>query len=312
MTPTTSSVPVWLDREAYPFQSRWMNVAGSRLHYVDEGAGDVVLFVHGTPTWSFEFRHVIKALATTHRCIAADHLGFGLSDRPRGADYSPEAHARRLAEFVQRLGLERFTLVVHDYGGPIGLPLALSMPSSVERLVLINTWMWPFDDDADMKRKGKLAGGSFGRFLYKYANASLRLLMPSAYGDRTKLTSAIHRQYLEVFRDRQARVDVLHALAKAILASRDHYATLHAQAGRLRNVPALIIWGVKDSAFQPHQLARWQSLLPAAAVCRLASAGHWPHEEDPAAVIDAITRFLERSNATNLDAGVRAAAAPGS
>src|SRR5262249_20833534 len=153
-------------------------------------------------------------LAPTRRCIALDHLGFGLSDRPRGADYSPKAHAQRLVAFARRLGLDRLTLVVHDYGGPIGLPLALSTPSLVQRLILINTWMWTFDDDADMLRRGKLAGGSFGRFLYKYANASLRLLMPKAYGDRTKLTPAIHRQYLEVFRERHARVEVLHALAR--------------------------------------------------------------------------------------------------
>ena len=213
--PTTT--PDWLDREAYPFQSRWTDVPGSRLHYVDEGAGDVVLFGHGTPTWSFEFRHLITALAPSHRCIAPDHLGFGLSDRPRGADYSPEAHARRLAAFVRHLGLTRFTLIVHDYGGPIGLPLALSTPSPVQRLILMNTWMWPFDDDRDMVRRGTLAGGSVGRLLYKYANASLRLLMPSAYGDRKALTKAIHRQYREVFRERHARVNVLHALARAIL-----------------------------------------------------------------------------------------------
>jgi haloalkane dehalogenase len=310
MTPSAACTPpAWLDRQAYPFRSRWTASAGSRLHYVDEGSGDALLFVHGTPTWSFEFRHVIAALAPRYRCIAADHLGFGLSDRPPGANYSPEAHAARLQSFVEGLGLTRFTLVVHDYGGPIGLPLALSPTSQVERLVLMNTWMWPFDDDVEMMRRAKLAGGSLGRFLYRYANASLRLLMPSAYGDRKKLTSAIHRQYLDVFRDRGARVDVLHALARALLESRDYYADLQSRAHRLRDIPALIIWGMKDIAFQPNQLARWQSVLPAATVCRLSSAGHWPHEEEPAAVINAITEFLERRKATNVDAGCQASVA---
>jgi haloalkane dehalogenase len=152
--------------------------------------------------------------------------------------------------------------------------------------------MWPFDDDRDMLRRGKLVGGWLGRFLYKYANASLRLLMPSAFGDRKKLTKTIHRQYLEVFRDRSARDEVLHALARALLESRNYYAGLYAKADRLRNIPALIVWGMKDTAFQPHQLARWQSLLPAATVCRISSAGHWPHEEEPAAVIQGISTFL--------------------
>src|SRR5262249_62322351 len=169
-----STTPDWLDREAYPFRSRWTDAAGSRLHYVDEGAGNAVLFVHGTPTWSFEFRHLITALAPTYRCIAPDHLGFGLSDRPPGVDYSPKAHAERLAAFVDDLRLDRFTLVVHDYGGPIGLPLALSTPSRVQRLVLINTWVWAFDGDADMGRVRGVGGGSRGGVLFKVSDVAVR------------------------------------------------------------------------------------------------------------------------------------------
>ena len=290
---TSRSVPAWVDRDAYPFRSRWLELPAGLMHYVDEGAGEPILFVHGTPTWSFEFRHLIKALSPAYRCIAPDHFGFGLSDRPRQFPYTPEAHAEALAAFVSRLPLERFTLVAHDFGGPIGLPLALASPSPVRRVVLLNTWMWPFDDDPGMRRKGKLAGGAIGRWLYKYANASLRLVAPSAYGDRAKLTPAIHGQYLEVFRDRESRVQVLHALARALLESRDFYADLLSRADRLRLLPTLIVWGMKDSAFLPDQLARWRTLLPDADVCTIDAAGHWPHEEAPEQVLRAIERFLE-------------------
>ena len=154
------STPAWVDREAYPFRSRFIELAsGRRVHYIDEGEGDVVLFVHGTPTWSFEWRHVIRALARTHRCVAMDNLGFGLSDRPRDFDYCPESHARMLRAFVERLGLNDVTLVVHDFGGPIGLPLALHEPSIVRRLVVFNTWMWSFADDPEMTRKARHARG---------------------------------------------------------------------------------------------------------------------------------------------------------
>lgn len=118
-----------------------MDLAAGRMHYVDEGTGEPLLFVHGTPTWSFEWRHLILALAPTHRCIAVDHLGFGLSERPRSFPYTPAAHAQNLDEFVTRLDPEPFTLVVHDFGGPIGLPLCLRHPRRVKRLVLLNTWM---------------------------------------------------------------------------------------------------------------------------------------------------------------------------
>lgn len=273
--------------------SRYVSLTSGRVHYHEAGAGPAILFVHGTPTNSYEFRHLIAALSATHRCIALDHLGFGKSDRPEHFAYTPEAHAETLREFVHALALDRFTLVVHDFGGPIGLPLALADDSRVERVVIINTWAWPIDDDPKMARPARLIGGGAGRFLYRYANASLRLLMPSAYGDKRKLTKEIHRQYLDVFRDRAARVLVLHALARALLSSRAHYQSLLDRIGALRRVPVLIVWGMKDGAFQPYHLERWQSLLPHAAVVRIDEAGHWPHEEEPQRVVEAIRPFLK-------------------
>ena len=279
--------------------SHYIALRSGRMHYVDSGSGPVIVFVHGTPTNSYEYRHVIAALSQTHRCIAPDHFGFGKSDRPQQFAYTPEAHAEALREFVDALGLDRFTLVVHDFGGPIGLPLAMSEPTDrrgrplVSRMVIINTWAWPIDDDPRMARGARFIGGAAGRFLYRYANASLQLIMPSAYGDKRKLTKAIHRQYLDVFRDRNARVLVLHSLAKSLLGSRAHYQSLLERIAALRRLPVMIVWGMKDSAFQPYQLERWQSLLPEARVVRVEGAGHWPHEEEPQQVIEALKGFLK-------------------
>ena len=240
-----------------------------------------------------EYRHLIAALAKRFRCIAPDHLGFGESSRPESFAYTPEAHARVLREFVERLDLKDLTLVVHDFGGPIGLPLAVGSGARVERVIILNSWAWPLDDDPKMARGAKFISGAIGRFLYRYANASLRLIMPSAYGDKKKLTKEIHRRYLDVFRDRDARVLVLHALAKSLLGSRAHYQSLLDRIERLRAVPVLIVWGMKDSAFQPYQLERWRGLVPGAQVETIEGAGHWPHEEDPARVVAAIERFLK-------------------
>jgi haloalkane dehalogenase len=276
------------------------------MHYVDEGSGPPILLVHGTPTNSYEYRHLIAALSKRFRCVAPDHLGFGQSSRPQSFAYTPEAHAAVLKEFVERLGLDDFTLVVHDFGGPIGLPLVVGSgewgvgsgelgveSGRVSRVIIMNTWAWPIDDDPRMARGAKFIGGSVGALLYRYANASLRLIMPSAYGDRKKLTPEIHRRYLDVFRDRDARVLVLHALAKSLLASRGHYQSLLDRIERLRSLPVLIVWGMKDSAFQPYQLERWRSLLPGARIEAIDGAGHWPHEEEPARVVAAIEAFLE-------------------
>jgi len=104
-------IPAWVDRMGYPFASRFVAVPAGRLHYIDEGTGESILFVHGTPTWSYEWRHLVRALSPDWRCVAPDLLGFGLSDRPEGFAWTPEAHATVLAAFVERVELERFTLV---------------------------------------------------------------------------------------------------------------------------------------------------------------------------------------------------------
>jgi haloalkane dehalogenase len=285
--------PEWLDRAAYPFTSRFRELPAGRMHYVDEGRGEPILFVHGTPTWSFEYRHLIRGLLREYRCVAPDHLGFGLSQRPSTFGYRPEDHAEALQSFVNHLGLSDFTLVVHDFGGPIALPLALS--GAARRLVILNSFMWPFDDDPEMARRARLAGGALGRFLYRHFNASLRLIMPSAYGDRRKLTTEIHRQYLSVFGDRDGRERVLWALARSLLGSSAYYASLWQRRAALERLPALIIWGLGDSAFRPQQLERWRSALPQAEVVELPAAGHWPHEEQPELVLRALGDFLRAS-----------------
>ena len=133
-TPT----PAWLDRAQWPFPARFHQLPEGHLHYVDEGEGAPILFSHGTPTWAFEWRHVLAGLPNARR-IAVDHLGFGLSDRPPDAGYRPEDHARRFAEFAESLDLHDVTLVVHDFGGPIALQWALDHPDRLKRLVILNS-----------------------------------------------------------------------------------------------------------------------------------------------------------------------------
>lgn len=296
MVDQIEEVPEWLDREAFPFASQWLQTSAGRVHYVDEGPreGEVVLLVHGTPTWSFEYRHVIPVLARTRRVIAVDHLGFGLSERPRDFEYTPEAHSRVLGEVIERLELTRLALVVHDYGGPIALPLAAAQPERITSLVVINSWMWPLGEDPEMLRAAKVAGSWFGRLLYRWFNASQRLIMPSAYAERSKLTPRIHAQYLALFRRPADRVLVLWALARALLASAPALARLWDARRRLASIPALVLWGLGDRALPPKVLARWRQALPQARVQELAGVGHWPHEEAPEQVARALDEFLPR------------------
>ena len=283
----------WLDRSQWPWRPRRCQTTDGMLHYVDEGDGPPVVLVHGTPTWAFEWRHVIADLRHTHRVIAPDHLGFGLSERPVGANYAPEGHAARFATFMDHVAPEeRVSLVVHDYGGPIALAWAVAHRERVRTLTVINSWMWSFEDDPLMWRRAALVEGAVGRFLYRYANASQRLVMPSAYGDRRRLTRAIHRQYLAVFPDADSRERVLYVLARALRGSSAFYASLWAQRDHLQDVPLSIVWGMRDTAFGPGILDRWLDAFPRAGVTRIEDAGHWPHEERPELVIAALKGFI--------------------
>ncbi len=281
-----------VDRSAYPFASHWATVPAGRLHYLDEGSGPPLVFVHGTPSWSFEWRQLIRGLSRDYRCLAPDHLGFGLSDRPREFAYTPEAHAENFQRFVNQVAPGPFTLVVHDFGGPIALPFCLRQPQQVTRLIVLNSWMWSIADDPSMASKARFGGSAIGRLLYRHANFSLRVLMPYAYGDKRRLTPEIHRQYLDRFPDAWSRGTVLWQLAAALLGSSAHYDRLWQQRAALADRPSLIVWGLKDRAFPPPFLARWREALPAARVVEIPSAGHWPQEEAPDEVLRAMRSFL--------------------
>ncbi|HUU36396.1 MAG TPA: alpha/beta fold hydrolase [Vicinamibacterales bacterium] len=283
------STPPWLDRTAWPYAPNYVTVNGARLHYVDEGDGPLVVLVHGTPTWSFEWRHVIAGLRGRCRVVAMDHLGFGLSDRPPDAGYRPEDHAARFRAFIATVcPAGPLTLIVHDFGGPIALDWALDHPERLTHLVVLNSWMWSLADDTSMRRKARLASSMLGRWLYRRFNASLRLIMPSGYGDRRRLTPAVHGQYLALFPDAGSRERVLFTLAQSLLGSSAFYDGLWQRRARLADSDLHLIWGMRDSAFPPAMLARWQLAFPHAHTTALADAGHWPHEEAPDLVVRAL------------------------
>src|ERR1043165_5299403 len=174
----------WVDRKEYPFGDNYFTLDGNRMHYVDEGIGEPVLFVHGTPSWSWDFRNVIKEISKTNRCIAADHIGFGLSDKPEDYPYSTLKHSENLEAFIDHLGLTNITLVVHDFGGPIGLNYAIKHPEKIKRLVILNTWLWSTKEEPEFKQAEMLLKSPLLPVLYKYFNFSARFMVPQSWGDK--------------------------------------------------------------------------------------------------------------------------------
>lgn len=280
----------WVDAGLYPFRSHRLKADGGNMHYVDEGAGPVVLMVHGTPTWSFLYRKLIRRLSTTHRVIAPDQIGFGLSDKPRDWSYRPEDHARNLARLIDELGLRDITLVVHDFGGPIGLSYALDHPQNVRALVLFNTWMWSLEGTR-AETASRFMGGGVGRFLYRRLNFSPRVLIRAAFGDRRKLTKEMHRHYIDAFPSPEQRLGPW-VLARELIGSSAWYDSLWNRREALAGKRALLLWGMKDPTFGPPALERWRHALPGAQWVEFPEAGHFVQEEAPEEAGTRIADFL--------------------
>ena len=285
--------PGWVDKNLFPFQSRWIEIAGHSLHYIDEGHGRTILFVHGTPEWSFGFRDLVKGLRQNFRCIAIDHLGFGLSDKPPAGDYTCQGHSSRLTQFIQQLDLRNISLVANDFGGGISMGYALNHPQNVDRIVLFNTWMWSLTGDPHYSRPARIMNSWLGRFLYLRLNAPVNAIMPSAYGDRKKLTKKIHDHYRRPVPDPVARV-ALYSFARELMNAAAWWDSLWNKLARINDNRFLFFWGMKDKFIPPRELEKWKTKLPNAKVIRFEDAGHFVQEEKASEMIPAIQQFLSK------------------
>jgi haloalkane dehalogenase len=283
--------PPWVDTRLYPFSSHFQEVAEGRLHYLDEGEGPPVVLVHGAPAWSFLYRDLIRRLRTTHRCIAPDLMGFGLSDKPERFSYHPREHARHLSLLLEELAVRDVTLVVHDWGGPIGLAWALDHPERVRRLVVLNTWLWSVRGTLRGELTGRLFASTPWRLMERRLSFSTRVFLPAVFGDSKRLDPAAHRHYREPFARAEWRRPN-EVLWREILGASDWLEALWARRAALAEKPALIVWGLRDRAFTPRDLSRWEQTLPDARVMRLPTVGHFVPEEAPEKLGDALEAFL--------------------
>lgn len=268
----------WINASLYPYQSHTFQVPAGTLYYLDEGQGEPVVMVHGNPTWSFVYRRLIAGLSDRFRCVVPDHIGFGQSDKPTNWSYLPQDHAVNLENLIESLDLQNITLVVQDWGGPIGLSYAINHSDRVARLVILNTWMWPVNNDWYYQMFSGVMGGPIGRFLCRRFNFFVRSVMPTAYGDRSLLTHEIHRHYFDALPTPESRKGTW-VFPRQIIASRQWLDRLWSQRDRIATKPAMIAWGMKDIAFREKELRRWMKVFPHAQVTRFERAGHYVQDE---------------------------------
>jgi len=282
--------PEWLNIKEYPFKSHFFKTSAGNMHYVDEGKGEPIIFIHGNPAWSFEFRNLIKELSKTHRCIAPDHIGFGLSDKPADWSYLPEEHAKNLEQFLNSLDLRNITLFVGDWGGPIGLSYALNHPDKIKNIVITNTWLWSVKSDWYYQAFSKFTGGPIGRWLIRRYNFFAGNIVKSVFGDKSKLTPEIHKHFLKPLDNPKERKGCW-VFPKQIIGSSDWLQLLWNKHDILKNKHILIAWGMKDIAFRKKELNKWIQAFPNAKVIRFEDSGHFVAEEKSNELIAEIKDF---------------------
>ncbi|MBK8024210.1 MAG: alpha/beta fold hydrolase [Chloroflexi bacterium] len=283
----------WINRDLYPWEAKAHQVPVGTMRYVDESRGEPIVMVHGNPVWSFVYRKLIAGLSDRYRCIAPDHIGFGQSDKPYAWTYLPQHHAANLEYLLLDLDLRDITLVVQGWGGPIGLSYAVEHPERVKRLVILNTWMWPVNDDWYYQAFSNIVGGPLGRFLCRRINMFVRMVVPTAYGTRSRLTPEIHRHYFDPLPTGDSRKGTW-VFPRQITHSSEWLASLWARRDCIAGKPAMFAWGMKDIAFREKELTRWQSLFPAAQVTRFPDAGHYVQDEQGEAIVGLMRDFMER------------------
>ncbi|XZE32386.1 alpha/beta fold hydrolase [Pirellulaceae bacterium SH501] len=262
-----------------------------RLAYRDEGKGDVIVFVHGTPTSSLEYEGVIERLKDVYRCVVIDHLGFGGSDKPMNADYSIEAHTARLRALLAELSVKSFHMAVHDFGGVIGIPLAFDSVFHIRSITIMNSWAWPLiETEPQMRSQLWFLRSRWMNWLYLYMNFSPRVLLKMAWGKHRPLTKEKHRAYQSAFPSSQDRYGLV--AFKDSLLNFDLPCWHMESLSSLRSIPIHLAWGMKDPLITSRNLERWCEIYPHARVSKFARVGHFVADEGEELLASALQDFL--------------------
>ena len=293
-------------RELYPFPSRFLELAGGvKMHYVETGAQDedgcanrpTVLCVHGNPTWSFTYRRVLAELSSQVRVVAVDHVGCGLSDKPQEYPYSLEQHIANLVQLIVQLDLRHVTLLVHDWGGAIGLGAGLRVLERIEGATILNTAAFPppYIPWRIAACRIPILGNWAMRQLNVFARAALRMTLHRL----PKLDDNVAAGLIAPYSNWANRVAIARFVQDIPRTPRDPtwqlLADIEQQLSSYSTRPVKLLWGMHDWCFRPECLHRLQRLLPHAQTQELSDVGHYVMEEAADEVLAALRSQLASS-----------------
>ena len=282
----------------WPFRPRFFEHEGVRLHYVDEGEGEPVVLLHGNPTWGYLYRNFIPPLSQTNRCVVPDYMGFGKSDKPLDQPYTLARHIENFTALALDLDLRDITLVMQDWGGPIGLGFAVDHPERIKRLVILNTWAFRIAEGTPLAPLLELfRQPHVGEGLVQGLNLFVEGFFPAGIHHKERINE-IMPAYRAPFPDFNSRYGTL-AFPRDIPVGDDHPSTPamgHVQdnLGKL-NVPTTIIWGMQDPAIPPPLIDAWKGVYAHAEVHKIETASHFLQEDEPEQIVSLIQDFLKRN-----------------
>jgi len=288
----------------YPFESNWLNIAGNRLHYLDEGPPDapIVLMLHGNPTWSFYYRNLVLALRDRFRCIVPDHIGCGLSDKPGANDY-PYTLARRISDLntlIEHIQPETpMHLIVHDWGGMIGFGWASERPEQIASMTIANTAAFPLPSEKKLPAALWLVRNTgIGALLVQGLNAFSGLAARVAF--KKPVSSEVRKAYTGPYDSWDNRIATLRFVQDIPLSPNDPgyniIANTEARLADFADKPCLLLWGEKDFVFDLHFLKKWKQIFPQAKVLSYPDCGHYVIEDAGQPLIQAVSDFLDQGD----------------
>tara|TARA_R110001583_G_scaffold112917_3_gene263101 strand:+ start:39642 stop:40529 length:888 start_codon:yes stop_codon:yes gene_type:complete len=284
----------------FPFKRNFLDRNGQKYHYLNEGEGEPVVMVHGNPSWSFYYRNLVQALSKNHQCIVPDHIGCGLSDKPDDADYEYTLKSRidDLEALLESLNItENITLVVHDWGGMIGMGYAARYPERIKRLVILNTGAFHLPESKPLPLgiwicRNTLIGTLLVRGLNAFSSAA------SYVGVKRKaMPRDVRAAYVMPFNSWKNRISTLRFVQDIPLYEGDKSYQLVSDISQsleqFKQLPTIICWGLKDFVFDKHFLEIWKEKLPQAQVHAFEDCGHYILEDASDEVIPLIEQFME-------------------